>query len=416
MVAPVQYADTPDKDAFGRLRVSQPFTLFEHKNVFNQSTEDFNEITSGTSATISFVTAASLKRMTVGLTAGEIASRQSRAYIPYVPGKSQQVTMTGVFAATKANVSQRLGLFDAANGLFMHDNGTNMGVVVRTSTGGSVDDTSRVAQSDWNIDSLDGNGPTKFTIDFTKANIYMIDYQWLGVGRVRFHVDHKGVWLPFHEFINDNMFDVPYMQTGSLPVKYEIENTGTSASETSLDEICNTVSSEGGFKPPGYEHFVTNELALRQATSTADIPVLAYRLKSAFTGKDNRKTGELASYRGYAEDNATLFKLVHAQEPASSTATWTSVADESGLEFSTDISTIGAGSAGKHAIDGFYIPAASQGSQNSPGAGGNAALGNKHRFIYQNVDSTVSDIMVVLARSQTGTALVACGMTFVEFD
>jgi hypothetical protein len=415
MTTKVVFADSPSVDAFGRARVSTPFTLFDHKNVYNNSTESFNEITSGTSANITFNVNASAQELTVGSAAGDMASRQSRPYVPYIPGKSQQVILTGRFAASKSNVSQRIGLFDSLNGFFLHDNGTNMGVVVRSSTSGSAVNT-RVAQSEWNIDKLDGTGISGVTLDFTKANIYIIDFQWLGVGRIRFCIDHKGLCVPFHEFINDNVREVPYTQTASLPVKYEIENDATALSDTTMTEICNTVVSEGGFQPPGFEHFVSTEMALKEATSTADIKVLAYRLKSSFAGKPNRKTAELIHYDAYCEDNACLFKIVHAQTPASSTATWTSVSDESAVEYSTDISTIGAGSAGCHNIDGIFVPAASLGQASDPGSGGKATLGNKHRMIYQNIDSTISDIMVVIARSQTGTGNVAAGMTFVEFD
>ncbi len=111
---------------------------------------------------------------------------QSWEYIPYQPGKGQFHASTFVFGAGVANVTVDVGSFDLANGVFCRQNGIyGLQFVKRSSTSGSAVDTV-VSRVDWNIDKLDGTGPSGLTIDETKCQILIIDYQFLGMGRVRF--------------------------------------------------------------------------------------------------------------------------------------------------------------------------------------------------------------------------------------
>src|SRR5579863_8450224 len=154
--------------------------------------------------------------------------------------------MTGFLGAIKTNVAQRIGYFDANDGVFFYQDGTNLGVAVRTSTSGSPV-TTLIPQSTWNIDKLDGTGSSGITITTANTQIFVIDLQWLGTGRVRFGFDIGGVIVYCHAINNANAGETsPYMNTGSLPCRYEITNTGTAASTTTMKAICTSVISEGG--------------------------------------------------------------------------------------------------------------------------------------------------------------------------
>ncbi|MGD9729032.1 MAG: hypothetical protein AB7V39_21990, partial [Nitrospiraceae bacterium] len=103
------------------------------------------------------------------------------------------------------------------------------------------------AQSSWNMDTMNGAGPSAVTLDFTKSQLFVIDYGWLGVGIVRFGfvVGNRIRWV--HKLSNENTFTGPYMSTGALPVRYSIRTTGTLGANADLQHICSSVTAMGGF-------------------------------------------------------------------------------------------------------------------------------------------------------------------------
>jgi len=104
-----------------------------------------------------------------------------------------------------------------------------------------------VEQADWNLDPLDGSGPSGLNLDVTKSQIMLMDLQFLGMGRVRVGFDIGGKVVYAHEFLNANTtLAVPYMQTATLPVGALITATAT-ADIATLDWKCASVISEGGF-------------------------------------------------------------------------------------------------------------------------------------------------------------------------
>jgi len=147
------------------------------------------------------------------------------------------------------NLEQRIGMFDANNGIFFEDTGTAYQIVRRTYTSGaSVDDP--ILQSAWNGDRLDGTGASGYTLDPTKSNILFMDLEWLGVGAVRVGFVIDGKFITAHTFYNANSLTTVYMQTANLPIRYEIEVTSALAAGTyTLQQICSTCMIEGGYAP-----------------------------------------------------------------------------------------------------------------------------------------------------------------------
>ena len=149
-------------------------------------------------------------------------------------------------------------------------------------TGAAVD--TEVSQTSWNVDSFNGNGPSGITIDFTKTQILVIDFEWLGVGRVRVGFNLNGVNYTAHEFNNANSLAVAYMSTPNLPLRYEIENTGAGAASTIM-HICGAVASEGGADLTGTTHYVSNQgTEIDCNTSGTIYALLGFRLKSTHLG------------------------------------------------------------------------------------------------------------------------------------
>jgi len=236
-------------DAFGRLRVSNPLTIFDSKNVLSKNSL-FDESTTG-SATVTYTANKSTVNLNCTEASGDKVIRQSKRVMSYQPGKSLLIFNTFVMETQTENLEQRVGTFDANNGIFFEDTGTGYQIVRRTYTSGSAVDND-VAQSSWNGDKLDGTGASGYTLDPTKATIMFTDYEWLGMGSVRVGFIIDGKYIVAHTFLNANNLDTVYMQTANLPIRYEIEVTSALAAGTyTLQQVCSTTLIEGGYQPEG---------------------------------------------------------------------------------------------------------------------------------------------------------------------
>src|SRR6056300_1486301 len=245
-------------DAFGRLRVSNPLTIFDSTNVLSKNNL-FDESLTG-SGTVSYTANKSTVNLNVTTASGDKVIRQSKRVMSYQPGKSLLNFNTFVMNTQTENLEQRVGMFDANNGIFFEDTGTGYQIVRRTYTSGSSVDTA-VAQASWNGDTLDGTGGSGYTLDPIKATILFTDYEWLGMGSVRVGFVIDGKFITAHTFLNANNLDTVYMQTANLPVRYEIETTDTIGSAATLQQVCSTCMIEGGYAPQG----------LRQSIGTASL-------------------------------------------------------------------------------------------------------------------------------------------------
>jgi hypothetical protein len=268
-------------DAFGRLRVSQPFTLFDSQNRY-AADPSFDTSLTG-SGTSTFLTNESAVSLAVTTASGDKVVRQTKRCFPYQPGKSLSFLMTFVMAAGKANLRQRVGYFDSNNGLFLQRSGTELSFIIRSYTGGSVDDTRKVVQSAWNGDPLDGSGASGITLDTTKAQILFADFEWLGVGSVRVGFVIDGQYITAHTFDNANEVTSVYMQTATLPLRIEIENTAATASSSSMKQICSTVISEGGYEQTSIERVARRSTTLT-GIGTSFVPLVSIRLASDSLG------------------------------------------------------------------------------------------------------------------------------------
>jgi hypothetical protein len=238
-------------DAFARFRVSEPFTVFDSKQLNNSSPlfwDDQQVSGSGTSST--FLTDKAATQINVSSATAGTRVRQTFRRFNYQPGKSHLITMTGILGSGASGITRRIGYFDSNNGLFFELNGTTMNVVVRTSTSGVPVDT-RISQSSWNIDKLDGTGPSGVTLDTSKTQIFIIDFQWLGTGRIRFGLFIGSSIIYVHQIVNANTNTQVYMSVPNCPLRYEISNDGTGAS-ANLVHICTSVISEGGRENNGF--------------------------------------------------------------------------------------------------------------------------------------------------------------------
>jgi hypothetical protein len=267
-------------DAFGRLRVSEPYTLFDTQSRYYDHGQFSNAI-SGTGNVV-YVENQSSFQLNVGSTNGDSVIRETKKVFPYQPGKSQLTLNTFCFATPKTGLRQRVGLFGAADGVFFENDGTFNYMVIRS---GSTGVEERVRQDAWNGDRLTGTGgttnPSGITLYPDRTQIYYADVEWLGVGSVRVGFVIDGVFIICHTFNHANQPGNTrvYMTTATLPIRYEITNTANTASASQMTQICSTVISEGG-----YNNFGTTQTAgtgttqKRLTNANTYYPIVSIRL------------------------------------------------------------------------------------------------------------------------------------------
>jgi len=268
-------------DAFGRLRASEPYTLFDSQNRFAIDSQ-FDTSTTGTGST-TFLTNEAAVSMAV--TSGGVGSvvRQTYRSFPYQPGKGLLVLATMVMdGSTSANLTQRVGYFNTNNGVYFQRTGGVNSFTLRSYVTGSVSNARNVVQADWNGDKLDGTGASGLTLDVSKAQILWMDFEWLGVGSVRCGFVINGQYIVCHTFTNANEIANVYMTTAILPLRYEISTT-TSAVAASMKQICASVISEGGYEQYSYGHIARRTTALA-TIGTTFLPLVSIRLASGRGG------------------------------------------------------------------------------------------------------------------------------------
>ena len=266
-------------DAFGRARSSSPYTLFDSQNRYAKNNY-FSE-TTATGGTVTYDANSSTVSLNVTASSGSEVVRQTYRSFSYQPGKSLLVMNTFVMPTASANQRIRIGYFNTQNGVFLERDGAAVYITRRTYVTGTAVDT-RVAQADWNGDTLNGTGDSGFTLDLTKAQIFWEDFEWLGVGAVRCGFVIDGKLIVCHTFKNANSLTGVYMTTAILPVRYEITNTDASA-EATLKQICSTVISEGGYEKKVALH-VARQTTATSSITTSFVPLVSIRLAAGRTG------------------------------------------------------------------------------------------------------------------------------------
>lgn len=371
-------------DAFGRLRISQPYTLFDSQNRYEKDVQFSEELVTGGTAT--FVANESSVDLAVTAASGSKAVRQTYRVFPYQPGKSLMLLATFVMNAGKTNLRQRVGYFNTSNGVFFQLNGTTKSFVLRTNTSGTPSDARTVDQSAWNGDKLDGTGPSKIILDTSKAQILYMDFEWLGVGSVRCGFVIDGTFYVCHTFNNANDIDKVYMTTAILPVRYEIENTGATSGASTLTQICSSVTSEGGYDQKSL--LLWARMTSATTVSTAFQPLVSIRLKSTSLG-----AVVIPSIFNAMPIGSTLdYEVALIKNPTLTGASWVS----SNINVEEDLSATAL--TGGTVVQSTYVSGSNQGS-------GLASGDLQYNFALQlgSTISGASDIYTLAARTISGT-------------
>lgn len=377
-------------DAFGRVRVSQPYTLFDSQNRYAADNQ-FEVSTTGTGTSSFLSNEATVQLEVTGAGVGSVIRQTYRSF-PYQPGKGLLILTTFVMdSSTSANLTQQVGYYNTQNGVFFKRTGSTNSFVLRsnsTPTPGTPSDTRIVNQSSWNGDKLDGTGDSGFTLDTTKAQILWMDFEWLGVGSVRCGFIIDGQYIVCHTFTNANEISSVYMTTAILPVRYEIVTT-TAAVAASMKTICCSVVSEGGFEQTSIDH-VARRTTVLGTIGTTFLPVVSIRLASGRTG-----AVVIPNRVQILPTTSQNYEIALVKNPTLTGATWAStVPSNSNVEF--DVAAT--------AMTGGTIAQTNFLASNTAGGTGGTSFANAYNFDLQlgATIAGVSDIYTVGIRTVSG--------------
>jgi hypothetical protein len=390
---PVSTSVLGNSDAFGRNRMSEPFTLGDYKHVYGLDPNFIDFAVNG--GTTTFQANKACARLATTSNAASRLVHQTKMYHHYMPGKSQLMMSSFCFYGATSNVVKRTGYFDDANGIYLQQNGSGvLSMVIRSSVTGSPVETV-VNQAQWNADKCNGTGSSGFNIDITKTQLFWTDFQWLGVGRVRVGFVHDGKLIICHNFFHSNNLDTVYLSNPNLPVRCEIVNVGATTGAF-FDQICSTVISEGGYAESGSDISFQSP-SLRSLAAGATIPVMAIRLKNTFNTYSNRLTVRAGNVSVFSSASNVLWKLMKLSgNSALNTGAWADVnTGVSGVEYNITATGTPTG----EVIDGGFIGANTQNaSKVAAGAmNPNTPSASKKNFIAQNYASADSEIYVLVA-------------------
>jgi hypothetical protein len=386
-------------DLFGRLKISQPYTLFDSSHIYSQD-GDFSDVIKGIGSAVGIITSQSTATLGIGSTSGCSYIRESKRVFSYQPGKSLQVLQTFVMNPPKNNLLQRVGYASSENGVMLELNGSQINIIKRTAISG-VGTTISIPQSEWNQDKLDGTGPSGYTLDITKAQILFSEYEWLGVGSVRVGFAIDGKFIIAHQFDHANHIDTTYMTTATLPIRYEILNTGNTSSPSSMKQICASVLSNGG-----YERLTKRDVARRLTTvsvgSTSFVPLVTIRLTPG--REDAIILPKSFSFLG-SSANTSILEVAWIRNGTINATTWESLQGTPNAQKNTDATTI---TGGTIILNDFVS------SANKSDTPLNVESNYNWDLQLGRTQAKVSDTITLAARAVTGSADCIGGITFYD--
>ena len=350
----ITFAPSTSQDSFGRLRVSEPFTLFDSSHRFDDN--DLWSTLSATGGTAVFNANQGLVDLNVTAASGSSITRETIKVFAYQPGKSLLVLNTFVMSAAKAGLTQRIGYYGTSNGFYLEQAGTAVSFVKRSLVTGSIVNTP-ILQANWNGDKLDGTGPSGLTLDLTKAQILWMDLEWLGVGSVRMGFVINGQFVVCHTFNHANIITSTYITTASLPLRYEIFNTAGTSGASTLKQVCSTVISEGGYELRGAQLSAGTSITSPRTFAVAGTyyPIVAIRLKS--TRLDAIVIATAVSILGLGNGKNYQWRVVNGGVTVSG-GLWVDPAPDSSVEYNI---TATSASGGRVLASGF-VNSSNQGS------------------------------------------------------
>jgi hypothetical protein len=394
-------------DVQHRLRVANPTSVIANVHTYDLSPLYWDSILVG-GASIAHVANQSATNLTVTAASGDSVKWQTHNYIRYTPGQSLHIEATGIPGSPVANQVGRFGYYDDANGFYFENAGAGapgvttpgLAVVWRTSTSGSVVNT-RVEQASWNVDHMDGTGPSGVTLTPADIQTVFVDFDWRGVIRFGFRV--AGQQIICHTMSFNNAITVPQIGYPSLPVRYELTNTGAASGKTMVVTTA-AVLSEGAPSDLYTQFSVTNGTTTRAVSAGTYLPLISIRNALLFQGITNRCLSEIIDAHCYS-DSTVAWRLI--LNPTLTGASWSAVGGGTYSSMEFDVSAASY-TGGVEQYNDFNAVA-----KNASASTG-LSYAEKTRKMSLNAAGTVGDIITLAAAGIGAGANVSASLMWLE--
>lgn len=253
----------------------------------------------------------SMAQVASGVATTGTAVLKTKMATQYFAGHELESTFSACFTTGVANSTQWIGTFDNSDGFAIGYNGTQFSVLHRNALDPTAINTI-ISAANFNLDRLDGTGPSTIVLDPTKLNIYRITYGWLGAAPITFSIlRNDGKWFDFHVIKRPNSSTIPSLSNPSLPIRSEVKKTaGTD----------NLIISSGSWNQAVTCHIYQplvrtfqHDILDKPIDKDSNIPVFSIRNNITFNGKNNRGTIKLV-FTTFTLNTATsqmaTFKLI----------------------------------------------------------------------------------------------------------
>ena len=390
------------KCSFGRLRTSNPGFRFDAQLTYQVNADVWD-----TQTTTGSVTHSATERwatLSANASGTNSAILQSHYHAPYTPGRGQLAFITFLMGGAPATGGyKRAGYFDGTNGIYLERTDSAVNLVSKSSTSHG---TETIPQASWNIDPLTGSGPSGLTLDLTKVQILVIQFQALYVGRVVVAFDIGGNIVPVHQFMCANEDVQPYIAQASLPVRYEVGGTASTGTPTTLNAVCASVISEGGLDLAaiqGREFSVGN--GVTSVTTSTRRACLSIRNKAQLNSI-NQNALVIPLVCGIIAKTNDAFVEIVRNGTLGGTPSWANVdTTYSTMEYDVAGTTV----TGGVVVDSFYVLAGAGSARgiSDRGIGGKAVLAYSHLL-------GTADVLSVVVTPLTGSTSVNANMTWKE--
>lgn len=403
----VKFGESNQLDMWGRIRTSLPFTLFELNFTFSEQPLNMYTITeTGGTSTYNYNTSG--MDMQVNTTSGSRVVRQTRRYFRYITGKGIRILTTTTCESAKEGLVQEWGFFDDIDGMFIRYDNTSLKAVIRSSTSGTSSDI-EIPQSSWNLDKLDGTGPSGTILDPTKYIVWVIDFAWQGTGGVRFGIYHNANVVYFHQYKPSNTLETAFTRTAVLPIRYEMRNVATTSSASTMyhGTLGVVIDASSNLSESAIQ-FSSSREASSKSIGTTLAPLMSIRPKLTFNSNINRVPINSTNIDVTSETQILYYQIL--KNATLTGASFNSSSDNSAVEFDIAATSY----TGGQKISEGYVLANSQGNRiNIQKSDANL---DKLNFIGLNIQGTVAENIVIVARTLTSTSSCLASMFWEEFQ
>ena len=344
--------DTVQHTSKNRRKVSN-YEIIDYSSFqYDKQDDVWDEFTAGT-ASSEFDGLKGMVKMQVGSDVGAEVIRQTRRVMRYIPGRPNEASMAVIFGTPTAGIRRRFGIFDEYNGAFFENDGLNYNVVCRRTITTGIEE-ERVSRENWNIDRLDGTGPSGITADPNAIQLMVIEYEWYGAGHVEFKFIIDNNAIPVHEFQHANRIDYTWASTAFLPIRAELKNIDGVLGTHTFFHGSHSVLAEGDQGIIGYERTVSSDFngyTLQNAGTF--YPVLSLRLKqSRLNGVVVLEDFSAATF----DNTGIIYQII--KNGTLVDGTWISAGPNSHVEYSKS----GISITGGEMVKSGYISAGNQGT------------------------------------------------------